>query len=115
MPRTSTQLLVVIVGNLVAERSVLYAIVSEIGANVGAIYVGANLGLLVKIRSNYTCQPQETSVLRHFFVSAKCPENPTSADAFVSEETPVFQSLVLKELIKGETFDLQPDAVRFCA
>ena len=46
-------------------------------------------------------------------LSAKCPANPTSADAFVSEETPVFQSLVLKELIKGETFDLQPDAVKY--
>ena len=53
-------------------------------------------------------------MMKRFSLSAKCPANPTSADAFVSGETPVFQSLVLKELIKGETFDLLPGAVRYC-
>ena len=49
--------------------------------------------------------------MKGFSFSAKCPENPTTADAFVAEETPVFQSLVIKELVEGETFVLQPDAV----
>ena len=49
--------------------------------------------------------------MKGFSVSAKCPANPTTADAFVAEETPVFQSLVIKELVEGETFVLQPYAV----
>ncbi|KAL5267823.1 hypothetical protein ACHWQZ_G004763 [Mnemiopsis leidyi] len=41
----------------------------------------------------------------------KCPANPENADAFVAGNTTVFKSIVMKELIKGETFHLQPDAV----
>ena len=49
--------------------------------------------------------------MKAFSVSAKCPANPTTADAFVAEESPVFQSLVIKELVEGETFVLQQYAV----